>query len=501
MPYWSELPLLEDRGAMKKLINSLIVLALGPGILSFAQSTGSVTQTVSKRNTIGSLSATPSGNIAAGTSVSFTLILNTAGAPAPVTETVQFYDGTNSLGSPQSISLAAASNLVPYSQVNTAHGWTTTGTAPTITPLSANGPDGSTNSATVLSFPDGTSTILYAVPSATNYATLQMTFSVWAQSAVPTTLNLAITDSPQVNASQSAPCAVTSAWQRCSLVYTFPANSSTGFAVSLASASFGTPISVWGAQFEQAPAAGPYVATIGTARPTGAQAGTAAFTYSSFLAGSHSITAQYPGDTNFVGSTSNAIALTSALATPAITLTDSPSATSVYGATITLTAQVSNQGSGGTPTGTVQFFDGAGLVGTGTLDGTGKATITFSGSGSLAVGSHSLTANYSGDSQFSSVTSTAVVHAVTKASSSSVVTTTVTSSLNPSVYGDTVTLSIQVSSSVGIQPTGSVTVVDGVTTLGTPALDLSGNATITVPAFTAGTHTIVVTYSGDSNYN
>jgi hypothetical protein len=43
--------------------------------------------------------------------------------------------------------------------------------------------------------------------------------------------------------------------------------------------------------------------------------------------------------------------------------------------------------------------------------------------------------------------------------------------------------------------------MDGTTSLGTPALDGSGNASITIPAFTAGVHSIVVTYSGDSNYN
>jgi hypothetical protein len=42
----------------------------------------------------------------------------------------------------------------------------------------------------------------------------------------------------------------------------------------------------------------------------------------------------------------------------------------------------------------------------------------------------------------------------------------------------------------------------GVALTGSPVtLDGSGHATITVPLFTAGTHRIVVTYSGDNNYN
>jgi hypothetical protein len=120
-----------------------------------------------------------------------------------------------------------------------------------------------------------------------------------------------------------------------------------------------------------------------------------------------------------------------------------------------------------------------------------------------------LTVSYSGDSNFNAAndTSTPITYSVAKAASSSVVTTTVTSSRNPAVYGDSVTLTINISSSVGVQPTGSVTIVDTTTstTLGTPALDGSGNATITIPAsgvslFNAGTHAITVTYSGDSNY-
>jgi hypothetical protein len=470
-------------------------------MLSFAQSTGSITQTVNQRNTIGSLSSTPSGNFTAGSNVSFTYILNTAGAPAPTSETVQFFDRGNAIGSTQAITMISGSNLIPYSQVNASQGWTASGTAPTITPLATNGPDGSTSTATAISFADSASTVLYAVPSSTNYANQQMTFSIWAQSSTPTTLNLIVKDNPQLNASQSAACSVTSTWQRCSLTYSFPANSGPGFSVSLTSSNLATLIDVWGAQFEQAAQPGPYVSTIGTARPTGGQAGTATFSYNGFLAGSHTVTVQYVGDANFVGSTSNAIALNAAKETPTVSLTDSPVGTSTYGVAVTLTAQLSDPSGSSTPTGSVEFFDGGKSLGTATVDGSGKATLTLAGATSLPVGSHSLTVNYSGDSEFSTLTSGTTTHTVTQAASGSVVTTTVTSSLNPSNYGDTITFSIHVSSSVGVQPTGAVTVKDGSTVIDTQPLDASGNASSTIPAFAAGTHTVSVIYSGDSNYN
>ena len=226
-------------------------------MLALAQSTGTITQTVNQRNTIGSLSASPSGAVTAGNPVAFTYYLYTAGAPAPVTETVQFYDGVTAIGSPLTIGLASASNLIPYSQVNTAQGWTASGTAPTVTPLASAGPDGSASTATTLSFADSTSTVLYTVPSTTNYAGQQMTFSIWAQSSTPATLNLTVQDNQQLISPQSAACSVSSTWQRCSITYLFPSNSGTGFSVALTASNFATPISVWGAQFEQAAQPGP----------------------------------------------------------------------------------------------------------------------------------------------------------------------------------------------------------------------------------------------------
>ena len=486
---------------MRKPVVILCVLVGFAAQFSMAQSSGSITQTVNQRNTIGTLTASPSGSISEGQSVSFSYILTTAGAPAPTSETVQFYDGTTALGSPQSITAIPGTNLIPYSQVNLSQGWTTSGTAPSVTPAVASGPDGSTNTATGISFVDSTSTVLYAVPGSTNYKNQQVTFSIWAVSATPTTLKLTVQDSPNENASQSQACAVTSTWQRCSISYTFPANSGTGFAVLLSASTYATAINVWGAQFEVAASPGPYVSTIGTARQTGGQAGSVSFSYSGFTVGSHSITVQYAGDANFVGSTSNAAALTVSTITPTLSVSDSPQGTSSYGVAVTLAAQASNPGSGATPTGTVSFYDGATLLGSVTLNGSGSGSITLSGATALAVGSHSITIQYSGDSNFSSGTSSAITHIVTKANSSSVVTTTVTSTLNPSVYGDTITLNITVSSSVGIQPTGTVSVMDGSTSLGTPSLDASGKASITISTLGAGTHSIVVTYSGDSNYN
>ena len=474
------------------------------GLTASAQTSTTLSQTVNKRNTIGALTASPSTGLTAGASVTFSYTLHTAGAPAPTTETVQFMDGSNAIGSAQTIGSVSASNILPYSQISAANNWTATGTAPTLTPNSVTGPDGSASTATQVAFPSTTSTpsaITASVPG-TSYASKAMTFSVWAQSATPTTLTLTLADSPSVAASNSNTCAVTSAWQRCILTYAFPANAGTGFAATVSSVGQAAQtINLWGAQVEQASAPTPYVSTIGTARPSGAQGGSISFPYAMFHQGSHSITAVYSGDTNYIGSTSNAAVLTVAKATPTIALASSPASTSAYGQNITLTATLTGPSSfpTDTPTGTAQFFDGAISLGTGPVNSSGVATLTLSGSTSLPAGSHTLTVVYSGDTEFNTVTSAALSYTVTKASG--VATISVTSSSNPSIYGDSVSLTVTLASSSGATPTGTATITDGGTSLGTVTLNASGTGTLTVPLFTAGTHSLTITYSGDSNYN
>src|SRR6202051_4133504 len=91
---------------------------------------------------------------------------------------------------------------------------------------------------------------------------------------------------------------------------------------------------------------------------------------------------------------------------PSATLTSSLNARNL-GQPVTFTATVT--ANAGTPTGTVTFFDNAAIaLGTGTLS---SGTATFSTT-SLSVGSHSITAVYSGDGNFATSTSSPLTQIV-----------------------------------------------------------------------------------------
>jgi Bacterial Ig-like domain (group 3) len=69
--------------------------------------------------------------------------------------------------------------------------------------------------------------------------------------------------------------------------------------------------------------------------------------------------------------------------------------------------------------------------------------------------------------------------------------------------GQSVTFTTTVRQSVpgtGV-PTGTITFMDGNTSLGTVALNAAGVAALTTSALSAGTHQIVAAYSGDTNFN
>lgn len=207
-------------------------------------------------------------------------------------------------------------------------------------------------------------------------------------------------------------------------------------------------------------------ATLGT---TGSQTITAADAHQSSTAGTATV--------NVGGKASTATTLTSS-AQP-----------STYLQSITFTAIVT--ATSGSPTGQVTFKDGVNTIGTGTLTG-GVATTSTS---TLTVGTHSITAAYGGDTNFSGSNSAALSQTVNRASS----TTTLTSSPNPSTVNQQVTFTATVAGHNGGTPTGSITFKQGTTTLATKSL-VSGSATFATSYATAGSRSITAAYSGDGNF-
>jgi hypothetical protein len=137
--------------------------------------------------------------------------------------------------------------------------------------------------------------------------------------------------------------------------------------------------------------------------------GTATLTTSALTGGTHTITAAYGGDSNFLPSNSSPITQVITPQTTTTTLTTSLTP-APQGQSITLTATVNGTGTSSfTPGGTVTFFDGSTVLGTSTVSG-GTATLSTS---TLPPGKHSLTAVYSGDTNFVTSTSAPLAQVVT----------------------------------------------------------------------------------------
>jgi Bacterial Ig-like domain (group 3)/FG-GAP-like repeat len=141
--------------------------------------------------------------------------------------------------------------------------------------------------------------------------------------------------------------------------------------------------------------------------------GVATFMTSSLAAGAHTITAQYGGDGTYASGTSAAVMQTVNAAAKAATSTSLKSSLnpSTAGASLTFTATVTST-TAGTITGTVTFFDGATSIGTGPVGAAGVATLA---STTLTAGTHSVTAQYGGDTNYATSTSPVVTQTVTAA--------------------------------------------------------------------------------------
>jgi len=137
----------------------------------------------------------------------------------------------------------------------------------------------------------------------------------------------------------------------------------------------------------------------------GLSSGKATFTTSTLTAKSHGMKAVYVGDSMFATSTGYATQVVQLYPTTT-TLTCSPNP-SAFGEAVTIKATVKSSGPYA-PTGSVTFRDGSTWIGSGTISG---AVVTITRS-NLAVGSHSITATYNGDSKSASSKSSIVTQVV-----------------------------------------------------------------------------------------
>ena len=182
--------------------------------------------------------------------------------------------------------------------------------------------------------------------------------------------------------------------------------------------------------------------------------------------------------------TAHATAITSS-----VVFTITSPATMYFGQNVDGYANVTTS-DGSTPTGTITFYDGTTDICQ--IPVSPMSSCPASTGTGFTVGTHSLTAVYSGDTTHTGATSNAVVLTVL-ANPTAV---SLVSSANPATAGQPVTLTATAAGSYAM-PTGSVTFLDGTNPIGTAALNSSGVATLTTASLSAGSHSLTASYAGD----
>ena len=215
-------------------------------------------------------------------------------------------------------------------------------------------------------------------------------------------------------------------------------------------------------------------------------AGTAACTSVSLTAGTHLVSATYQGDQNDRASQSVVISQSVNTADTSVTLLSSANP-SVAGTAVTFSANVVSHGQ--SATGSVTFLDGSTVLGVASVIG-GAANLSVK---SLAAGQHAIIARYGGDSGTQVSTSSVLLQVAQQQTIAALV-----SSLNPALTAQSITLAATVGN--GVTATGTLSFFDGSAEIGTAAVGSDGTASITLPSFLAGTHSLSAQYSGDS-YN
>ncbi len=211
--------------------------------------------------------------------------------------------------------------------------------------------------------------------------------------------------------------------------------------------------------------------------------------------GVQDVSVAYNSDGNFT--TPAAVHLMQAVA-QASTVTSLVCATpaTVYGQPVAYTATVSPVApGGGVVAGAVTFLDGATVLATLPLNGSGTATLTTS---SLSVGTHVIQASYAGGIDYAA----SMAGTLNVTVGPDTVQLTLTASANPAIRGRQIVFNATVLAAPGSgAPGGSISFFDGSTVIGTVLLGKAGLAALATTRLSVGTHAISAGYSGDADFS
>lgn len=197
--------------------------------------------------------------------------------------------------------------------------------------------------------------------------------------------------------------------------------------------------------------------------------------------GSSSSIATFKDNTRFSGLGTITIGSISTPTTTSLVISNS-------GLLTILTATVS----GNSPNGSVVFYDGLTVIGTATLNSSFQASIATV---RLAGGTHRLSALYLGSGS-NPPSSTTIDQTVIETRPPTITTLSRTGGFNPSNFGGSVTFTAQVT---GANPTGFVTLYDGIAEVFKAELNSSGHAIMTISGLGIGWRPLTARYAGDLN--
>jgi hypothetical protein len=224
--------------------------------------------------------------------------------------------------------------------------------------------------------------------------------------------------------------------------------------------------------------------------------GVVSFNTSSLPLGSDTVTVVYASDTNFAASSGSTVQTVQNTGTnPTATAASSSPNPSVFGQSVTFTSTTTS--SGGVPVGSVTFTEGSTVWASNVaVNGSGQASFNTT---ALAIGSHTITASFTGSTGWGNSSGNAAPQVVNKDAT----TTALNSSPNPSVYSQPVTFTATVTATgpSGGTPSGSVTFKNGSSTLGSAPLNGSGIATFSTSNLPVGALSITAVYGGSATFN